>query len=539
MKLLKLDFKKIYLIFAFTLILIVFLLLPVHSSAGSDTVNFNSGWNFVSFPVQLGGVQVETLTKDISSNLRVIWGYDNAQKMWVKYNGQGAGGQNTLATIESGKGYWVYMDTPATLTVTGGSASPQTITTYRGWNLIGHTGVDNLAIDGGLMGILGKWTSLWGWEGGTWKLKVPSGHDVPSTIPQLSLFNTNKAYWLKTVVDPGGLSFTIKTDFTAPTVMSASPKNATIDAQMVVQFSESMDPATINTNTFFVKDSSDNVLPGSVIPVDATATFVPSNPLSYSSTYTATVTTGAKDLAGNPLAAPYFWSFTTIGLPQEGIWDGTLTSNVSHTTSSVTGIVAGNRQVHFLDTTYGAQYVGSGLNVNGNNLSGTLNAYAPLGGQFFFPDGSSSGWINLSGTAVSRSSMTGTYSGVGDNGTFSLTYNSIYQRLSSLPLLTGNWSGIDVSSGYSQSLTLQNNGTFIGSNSLGCTFSSGFAAPINPLYNAYNVTMTITCPAPYNVVNGIYTGVAYLSDSGGTNNRLTVGISNATASIVSFFTKQP
>jgi hypothetical protein len=49
--------------------------------------------------------------------------------------------------------------------------------------------------------------------------------------------------------------------------------------------------------------------------------------------------------------------------------------------------------------------------------------------------------------------------------------------------------------------------------------------------------MTIACPVPYDVVNGIHTGVAYLSDSGGTNNKLTVSISNGTAFITSFFTK--
>ena len=193
---------------------------------------------------------------------------------------------------------------------------------------------------------------------GGWKLKVPPGYNVPSLFPQLSLFNTNRAYWLKIVAGQGGLNFTIKSDFTAPTVISASPTNATIDAQMVVQFSESMDPATINTSTFTVRDSSNNLLPGSVVALDKTATFVPSNPLSYSSTYTATVSTGVKDLAGNALAAPYSWTVTTIGPPQAGIWNGTLTSSHGWGTSNVTGIVANNGQAHFLETTYGAQYVG-------------------------------------------------------------------------------------------------------------------------------------------------------------------------------------
>jgi uncharacterized protein (TIGR03437 family) len=42
-----------------------------------------------------------------------------------------------------------------------------------------------------------------------------------------------------------------------------------------------------------------------------TATFTPFSTLSAATTYTATITNGAQDLAGNPLAGNYVWSFTT------------------------------------------------------------------------------------------------------------------------------------------------------------------------------------------------------------------------------------
>jgi hypothetical protein len=41
------------------------------------------------------------------------------------------------------------------------------------------------------------------------------------------------------------------------------------------------------------------------------ATFTPTNPLALDTLYTATITTGAEDLSGVPLAANYVWSFTT------------------------------------------------------------------------------------------------------------------------------------------------------------------------------------------------------------------------------------
>jgi hypothetical protein len=42
-----------------------------------------------------------------------------------------------------------------------------------------------------------------------------------------------------------------------------------------------------------------------------TATFTPSANLLYETTYTATLSTTITDVAGNPLASTYSWSFTT------------------------------------------------------------------------------------------------------------------------------------------------------------------------------------------------------------------------------------
>jgi Ice-binding-like/Bacterial Ig-like domain len=77
-------------------------------------------------------------------------------------------------------------------------------------------------------------------------------------------------------------------------------------------FSEAMDPATINSSTFTLMQGS-NAVPGAVTYSGNTATFTPTNPLDASTVYTATMTTGAKTLTGNSLAADAVWSFTTGG----------------------------------------------------------------------------------------------------------------------------------------------------------------------------------------------------------------------------------
>ena len=70
-----------------------------------------------------------------------------------------------------------------------------------------------------------------------------------------------------------------------------------------------MDSSTITTDTFSVS-GSDNIA-GTVTYSGTTATFTPTTNLDYGKTYTATITTGAKDSAGNALQTDYTWSFTT------------------------------------------------------------------------------------------------------------------------------------------------------------------------------------------------------------------------------------
>lgn len=75
-------------------------------------------------------------------------------------------------------------------------------------------------------------------------------------------------------------------------------------------FSEAMDPLTITNQTFTIKQGATSI-PGAVTYAGVTAVFIPAGNLSASTTYTATMTTGVRDLAGKALVTNYVWSFTT------------------------------------------------------------------------------------------------------------------------------------------------------------------------------------------------------------------------------------
>lgn len=105
-------------------------------------------------------------------------------------------------------------------------------------------------------------------------------------------------------------------DITSPTVISTYPATAAtgvfLNSYVSAKFSEAMDPATITDMTFTLYNGS-SAAAGTVVlnTVGTTATFSPLTNLISGTVYTATVTTGAMDLAGNPIENAYSWSFTT------------------------------------------------------------------------------------------------------------------------------------------------------------------------------------------------------------------------------------
>jgi alpha-tubulin suppressor-like RCC1 family protein len=149
------------------------------------------------------------------------------------------------------------------------------------------------------------------------------GNGVTSDLkdPGFILFDTPGTFTIKlTVTDSKGLTGSasvniIVLDITPPTVISTIPVDGELGvdthAPVSVTFSEDMDPETL-TNTTFTVSAGGMPVPGTIEVSGDLAVFTPASPLIQGVVYTATVTTGAQDLQGNPLASDYTWTFTTL-----------------------------------------------------------------------------------------------------------------------------------------------------------------------------------------------------------------------------------
>lgn len=111
-------------------------------------------------------------------------------------------------------------------------------------------------------------------------------------------------------------------DVTIPLVIGRNPgsgdTNAAVNTSVQVNFSEFMKSSTITTASFRLANTASGAAVSGTVRSFVTcscALFVPSSDLTANTSYTATVTTTARDVAGNRLPANSTWTFTTGDTP--------------------------------------------------------------------------------------------------------------------------------------------------------------------------------------------------------------------------------
>jgi O-glycosyl hydrolase len=116
-------------------------------------------------------------------------------------------------------------------------------------------------------------------------------------------------------------TWTFTTAASVPTVTAVTPASAAtgvaVNTTVTASFNQPMNSSTITSSTFTLTGPGSTVVSGiiSYSTSNATATFTPSAALAYSTTYAATITTGATATDGAGLAANYVWTFTTAASP--------------------------------------------------------------------------------------------------------------------------------------------------------------------------------------------------------------------------------
>src|SRR6202790_3281319 len=178
----------------------------------------------------------------------------------------------------------------------------------------------------------------------------------------------------------------------APTVISTVPANGAnavpVNTLVSATFREAMNPATIDAATFTLTGPGATPVAGVVTYASTKATFTPSGVLANSTLYTATITSGAKDPAGTPLAGNFVWAFTTAAppavvstVPANGAASAAVNTTISATFSEVMNAATINA-ASFTVTGPGATPVAGAITFAGTTATFTPTAALANGTLF-------------------------------------------------------------------------------------------------------------------------------------------------------------
>jgi hypothetical protein len=210
-------------------------------------------------------------------------------------------------------------------------------------------------------------------------------------------FNASN-YWVDVVF--------VLPDTTPPTVSAVSPANGATGVNtsttVTATFSKAMDPATINTATFQVRDAANTLVAASVsyTGTTLTATLTPSSSLVGGTTYTATIqggTGGVKDISGNALASNVTWSFTTIA----SFTDTTVADFSAGTPDANTYLAQTANGEVLLVPMVGAEFFGTALPAGWTSTAWSGGGTASVANGVLTVDGARAGTIALFGSGRS------------------------------------------------------------------------------------------------------------------------------------------
>ena len=178
---------------------------------------------------------------------------------------------------------------------------------------------------------------------------------------------------------------------TVPTVISTLPFNGALNvssnSNVSAVFSEPMDVTTLNTAHFLLTTGRPAIaVAGTVTFTNNSAAFWPSAHLAGNTTYTATITTGARSEAGVALALNHVWSFATgaVVAPQLPVNLGMAGNFVILAKSAVSTVPASNITGNIGLSPAAASYItGFSMSADASNVFSTSSQVT---GQLFAAD---------------------------------------------------------------------------------------------------------------------------------------------------------
>ncbi len=194
------------------LTLLLSLLIPpvgvAQAQGPSQSIPLTTGWNLVSFYLHPANTNVAVVLNSLSGKFDLVYAWDSSgghsgSGNWLIYDPSGPAYANTLATLDETMGFWIKMNTAATLVVEGAIPSSSTTpisTAAGGWNLTGYPCAANQVLPNALSdhGVGSDFSLVYAYHsndtGDPWKLFDRLGPVFANDLLEMS---TGWGYWIK------------------------------------------------------------------------------------------------------------------------------------------------------------------------------------------------------------------------------------------------------------------------------------------------------------------------------------------------------
>lgn len=163
------------------------------------------GWNLISLPVELDDPAIEGALETITGTYNVVWAYDGCappEDQWLKYDPDDA--LSSLTEVDTVHGYWIDLDAPGDLEITGLHPISTEIGLCRGWNLIGYASTTEKPVEEVFAPIAGQYDLVYGYVGGDdprWEVHIPGFPG--STLEEMRPWS---GYWIRVTVPSATLT---------------------------------------------------------------------------------------------------------------------------------------------------------------------------------------------------------------------------------------------------------------------------------------------------------------------------------------------
>ncbi len=153
-----------------------------------NDISLLQGWNLISLNLLPADTAIDSVLSGISGKYSAVWAYiDGSWQVYDMFNP----GFSDLATMESGYGYWIYMNNSGVLAV-GGTSPASDLLLDGGWNLVGFNSSSSMAITDALATIAGKYISVWTFINGSWQVYDPANPE----FSDLTTMEPGYGYWI-------------------------------------------------------------------------------------------------------------------------------------------------------------------------------------------------------------------------------------------------------------------------------------------------------------------------------------------------------